>query len=199
VLAWRTGTKEPLTLRFAVVRARVADGPPQRIGDKGMRHMPGEEVWLVGEWRLSGEQKYYLANLPTDADLRTLAATTKARWVCEQAHRQLKEELGLDHFEGRSWRGLHRHALMTMIAHAFLQHRSFAAACGRKESPSAPLSQRFSLSEGLSSSPWRALRSYDARIAEERSPLPSSESAKVVLSCGCAADDVRGQSSHPLS
>ena len=46
----------------------------------------------------------------------------KARWVCEQAHQQLKEELGLDHFEGRSWTGLHRHALMSMIAFAFLQH-----------------------------------------------------------------------------
>ena len=53
------------------------------------------------------------------ADLRTLAATIKA--VCEQAHQQLKEELGLDHCEGRSWQGLHRHALMTMIAYAFLQ------------------------------------------------------------------------------
>jgi SRSO17 transposase len=56
-------------------------------------------------------------------DLRGLAAMIKARWVCEQAHQQLKEELGLDHFEGRSWHGLHRHALMTMIAYAFLQHR----------------------------------------------------------------------------
>ena len=51
-----------------------------------------------------------------------LAALIKARWVCEQAHQQLKEELGLDHFEGRSWTGLHRHALMAMIALCFLQH-----------------------------------------------------------------------------
>ena len=114
-LAWRKGTKGPLKARFAAVRVRVADGSPQRIGDKGMQHMPGDEIWLVGERRASGEQKYYLANFPADADLRTLAATIKARWVCEQAHQQLKEELGLDHFEGRSWRGLHRHALMAMI------------------------------------------------------------------------------------
>src|ERR1700687_4322846 len=52
------------------------------------------------------ERKYYLANLPAKTDLRTLAATIKARWICEQAHQQLKEELGLDHFEGRSWQGL---------------------------------------------------------------------------------------------
>jgi SRSO17 transposase len=132
-LAWRKGTKGPLKARFAAVRVRVADGPPQRIGDKGMQHMPGEEVWLVGERRASGEQKYYLANLPAEADLKSLAATIKARWVCEQAHQQLKEELGLDHFEGRSWRGLHRHALMAMIAYAFLQHLRLAAATGGKK------------------------------------------------------------------
>jgi SRSO17 transposase len=136
-LAWRKGTKGPLKARFAAVRVRVADGPPQRIGDKGMQHMPGEEVWLVGERRASGEQKYYLANLPAEAGLKTLAATIKARWVCEQAHQQLKEELGLDHFEGRSWRGLHRHALMTMIAYAFLQHHRLAAASERKRRPGA--------------------------------------------------------------
>jgi SRSO17 transposase len=50
-----------------------------------------------------------------------LPASSRPRWVCEQAHQQLKEELGLDHFEGRSWKGLHRHALMSMIAFAFLQ------------------------------------------------------------------------------
>ena len=79
-------------------------------------------------------EKYYLANLPAKTDLRTLAATIKARWVCEQAHQQLKEELGLDHFEGRSWQGLHRHALMTMIAYAFLQHRRLQQQGGKKKS-----------------------------------------------------------------
>ena len=139
-LSWRKGTKGPLKARFAAIRVRVADGPPQRIGDKGMQHMPGEEVWLVGERRASGEQKYYLANLPADANLKTLSATVKARWICEQAHQQLKEELGLDHFEGRSWRGLHRHALMTMIAYAFLQHRRLAAATGGKKNRPRPAS-----------------------------------------------------------
>src|ERR1700722_9280404 len=120
-VSWRTGTKGKLKARFAAVRVRTADGPPQRIRDKGQQHLPGDEAWLIGEHRSSGEKKYYLANLPAATDLRTLAATIKARWICEQAHQQLKEELGLDHFEGRSWHGLHRHALMTMIAYAFLQ------------------------------------------------------------------------------
>src|SRR5262249_35472382 len=70
---------------------------------KGQQHLPGDEAWLIGEHRMSGETKYYLANLPAKTDLRTLAATIKARWICEQAHQQMKEELGLDHFEGRSW------------------------------------------------------------------------------------------------
>jgi SRSO17 transposase len=106
-VSWRNGTKGRLKARFAAVRVRIADGPPQRIKDKGQQHLPGEEAWLIGEHRTSGEKKYYLANLPATTDLRTLAATIKARWICEQAHQQLKEELGLDHFEGRSWRGLH--------------------------------------------------------------------------------------------
>src|SRR6266852_2241535 len=137
-VSWRNGTKGRLKARFAAVRVRTADGPPQRIWDKGQQHLPGDEAWLIGEHRTSGEKKYYLANLPAGANLRTLAATIKARWICEQAHQQLKEELGLDHFEGRSWRGLHRHALMTMIAYAFLQHRRLAAAIGGKKSPPRP-------------------------------------------------------------
>ena len=78
---------------FAAVRVRTADGPPQRIRDKGQQDLSGDEAWLIGEHRASGEKKYYLANLPAATDLRTLAATIKARWICEQAHQQLKEEL----------------------------------------------------------------------------------------------------------
>jgi SRSO17 transposase len=139
-ISWRTGTKGKLRARFAAVRVRVADGSPQRIKEKTYQHVPGEQAWLIGEHRASGEKKYYLANLPANTDLRTLAATIKARWVCEQAHQQLKEELGLDHFEGRSWQGLHRHALMTMIAYAFLQYRRLATARRKKKNqrPTAP-------------------------------------------------------------
>ena len=110
---------------------RVADGPAVRLRQRNNQHLPGEEVWLVGERRASGERKYRLSNRPTGMDRKTLAAAIKARWACEQAQRQLKEVLGLDHFEGRSWTGLHRHALMTLIAFAFLQHRPLAAAAGR--------------------------------------------------------------------
>ena len=131
-ISWRRGTRGRLTCLFAARRVCVADGHKHRMLDNRMQCMPGDEVWLVGERRSTGEQKYYVSNLPADTPLKQLVATIKARWVCEQAHQQLKEELGLDHFEGRSWTGLHRHALMTMIAYAFLQSRRLKAA-GRKK------------------------------------------------------------------
>lgn len=136
-VSWRRGTKGRLSARFAAVRVRVADGPPQRIGAAGAQHMPGEEVWLVGEHRSNDERKYYLSNLPFDTPIKQLAGAIKARWICEQAHQQLKEELGLDHFEGRSWAGLHRHGLMTMIAYAFLQTRRLTMV-GRKKKSGRP-------------------------------------------------------------
>jgi len=139
-VSWRRGTKGRLTARFAAMRVRIADGAPQRIGDAGAQHMPGEEAWLVGEHRSSGERKYYLSNLPADAAIKDVAGAIKARWICEQAHQQLKEELGLDHFEGRSWAGLHRHALMTMIAYAFLQDRRLAQAARKKKNLGAATS-----------------------------------------------------------
>ena len=89
-VTWRTGTKGPLAARFAAVRVRVGDGAVW--GNN--RHLPGKEAWLVGEWRLSGKRKYHLSNLAPGTKLRALAAAIKARWVCEQAHQQLKGELG---------------------------------------------------------------------------------------------------------
>jgi SRSO17 transposase len=163
-VSWRTGTKGKLKARFAAVRVRTADGPPQRIRDKGQQHLPGDEAWLIGEHRTSGEKKYYLANLPAATSLRTLAATIKARWICEQAHQQLKEELGLDHFEGRSWLGLHRHALMTMLAFAFLQHRRLKKVRRGKKN------QRTTASTKLAS---RASRHRRAHRSTATSTLPA--------------------------
>ena len=76
-VSWRMGTKGALKARFAAVRVRTADGEPQRIGDKGQQHLPGDEAWLVGEHRTSGERKYYLANLPAETDLRSLAQQSR--------------------------------------------------------------------------------------------------------------------------
>lgn len=117
-VSWRDGTKGPLTLAFAAIRVRAADGP--RVVDHN--HGPGDEIWLVCEKRPNGERKYHFSNYEAEMDLQTLVSIIKARWPCEQAHQQLKEELGLDHFEGRSWHGIHHHALLTMISFAFMQH-----------------------------------------------------------------------------
>ena len=161
-VSWRRGTKGRLSARFAAVRVRVADGPPQRIHDKGGQHLPGEEVWVVGEHRSTGERKYYLANLPADTPLKQLGGAIKARWICEQAHQQLKEELGLDHFEGRSWAGLHRHALMCMIAFAFLQSQRLKEAIGGKKNRRAaattkPASRQTSHPQRLRPAPAKAM------------------------------------------
>ena len=88
------------------------------------------------ERRDAGETKYHLTSHPAGTSLRALAAAIKACRSCEQAHQQLREELGLDHFEGRTWLGLHHHALLTLISFAFLQHlrlQHVEAARGRGE------------------------------------------------------------------
>ena len=161
-VSWRGGTKGPLSVRFAALRVRVGDGATFANN----RHLPGEEVWLVGEWRANGERKYYLSNLPPRTSRRALARAVKARWVCEQAHQQLKQELGLGHFEGRSWTGLHRHALMTCIACAYLQH--------------------LRLAELLSTGPGKNVppRSGTATIAQPASRAPRHYQAAVRASCG---------------
>jgi len=102
---------------------------------------------------------------------------SRSRRVCEQPHQQLQEELGLDHFEGRSWRGLHRPALMTMTAFALLQHLRLAAS--KKISPGPPQPTR--AYRKPSSLPWRAFRTTDARIATGGSAYHSIECAKEVL------------------
>lgn len=117
-ITWRQGWKGPLTARFAMIRVRVAEGDKISRG----RRLPCDEVvWLVCEQRAHHERRYYLANLPDSVSGLELARLIKGRWACEQAHQQMKQQLGLDHYEGRSWLGLHHHTLLVMIGYAFLQ------------------------------------------------------------------------------
>ena len=162
-VTWRAGTKGKLAARFAAVRIRVGDGAT--FGNN--RHLPGKEAWLVGEWRTSGERKYYLSNLPRRTSTRALAAAIKARWVCEQAHQRLKGELGLGHFEGRSWTGLHRHALMCCVAHAFLQHLRLAG-----QNRTGP-GENARLRSGTATIPKPARRAPRHRGAAARSTRPA--------------------------
>jgi SRSO17 transposase len=86
------------------------------------QRLPGQPAWLACEWRKEGEKKYHLSNYPAQRTLAALARAIRGRWLCEPPHRQMKQELGLDHYEGRSWLGLRHHCLLGMIAYAFLQH-----------------------------------------------------------------------------
>ncbi|WP_339097998.1 IS701 family transposase [Deinococcus sp. VB142] len=116
-LVWRHGTKGPLSGRFAAVYVRLADGDENAQG----QHLPGQGAWVIGEQRRGEERKYYTCNLPPETPFPRLIEATKRRWACELTHRELKEEVGLDHFEGRSWQGLHHHAVLCMVALNFLQ------------------------------------------------------------------------------
>ena len=121
-VSWRTGTKGRLKARFTAVRVRTADGPPQRIKDKGQQHLPGDEAWLIGEHRTPGEKKYYLANLPAGSDLRTLAATIKARWICEQAvlTQNSNKPRSIEFSAPQSYRHQHAHASVRPRFTAFI-------------------------------------------------------------------------------
>jgi len=120
-VTWREGTKGRLAARFAW--ARVWPGHDWRRGgcaDAG-------PVWLLVEEQADGQLKYALSNLPADTSCRAAVRLWKSRWPVEQGYQQLKEELGLDHFEGRSWRGFHHHAAMTFLAYGFLLLEKLAA------------------------------------------------------------------------
>ena len=93
----------------------------------------------MAEWRGDGTVKYALSNLPPEATLEEAVALWKARWQVERGYQQLKGELGLDHFEGRSWAGFHHHAALTFLAYGFLAlERARGAASDAGEEPNGP-------------------------------------------------------------
>ena len=87
---------------------------------EGRWRQPGTARWLLIEQLGDGTFKYHLSNLPIDTSLEELVRLAHQRWAIEQNYQQLKEELGLDHFEDRSWRGLHHHLALCFLAFCFL-------------------------------------------------------------------------------
>jgi SRSO17 transposase len=169
-IAWRRGTKGELKAHFVAVRVRVADGPLMSRA----QHLPGEDAWLICERRSSGERKYYLANQAGRISLQTLAHRIHSRWSCEQAHMQMKQELGLDHFEGRSWRGLHRHALLSMVAFCFLQHLRLGGENPAEATPThRPAPNSFAAAGTPGSARNPAHSTADVPVLSARDPLPS--------------------------
>jgi len=117
-VTWRDGSRGPQASRFAAVRVHLAHRHAEGAG-------PGPAVWLLSEWP-SGEAaptKCYLSSLPPKTPLRTLVRLAKLRWRIERDYQEMKGELGLDHFEGRTWQGFHHHAALCAAAHAFLALR----------------------------------------------------------------------------
>jgi SRSO17 transposase len=113
-VSWRDGTKGKLSARFGWVRVW-----PARDWKKGSC-VGAEPMWLLVEARDDGQVQYALSNLPANTSRVRAVRLWKQRWRVEQGHQQMKEELGLDHFEGRSWRGFHHHAVMVLLAYGFL-------------------------------------------------------------------------------
>jgi SRSO17 transposase len=114
-VSWREGSAGMMRSRFAAVRVRAAHRDYWRA-------VPHSEQWLLIEWPKGGAEpaKYWLANLPAATALRQLVRLTKLRWRIERDFQELKQELGLNHFEGRSWRGFHHHGTLCIAAYGFL-------------------------------------------------------------------------------
>ena len=119
-VTWREGTRGKMSSRFLALRVR-----PANIHLRRAAHNTGEQLpvrWLICEWppQATEPTKYWLSNLPADTPLRDLARLGKLRWRIEHDYRELKDALGLDHFEGRTYRGWNHHVTLVSIAHAFL-------------------------------------------------------------------------------
>jgi SRSO17 transposase len=112
---WREGTERKLRSRFAAVRIR----PAHRDYWKSEPHA---EEWLLIEWPRDEAEptKYWLSTMPADTTRRALVRMAKHRWIIERDYQELKQELGLGHFEGRNWRGFHHHATLCIAAYGFL-------------------------------------------------------------------------------
>ncbi len=113
--SWREGSKRMLRSRFAAVRVRVAHR------DYWRSELPREE-WLLIEWPTGENEptKYWLSTLPADSKLVDLVRLAKHRWIIERDYEELKQELGLGHYEGRGWRGFHHHGTLCIAAYGFL-------------------------------------------------------------------------------
>jgi len=119
-VTWREGTRGKMTSRFLALRVR-----PANIQLRNNANRNGEELpvcWLICEWPSKEKEptKYWLSNLPPDTPLKNLVALAKLRWRIEHDYRELKDALGLDHFEGRTYPGWNHHVTLVAVAHAFL-------------------------------------------------------------------------------
>src|SRR6266545_1680391 len=128
-LTWREGTDRKLQSCFAAVRVR----PAHRDYEQAEPH---QEEWLLIEWPREEKEptKYWVSTLPPTTKLKALIKMAKHRWIIERDYEELKQELGLGHFEGRNWRGFHHHATLCIAAYGFLvaERSRFFPLCPRR-------------------------------------------------------------------
>ncbi len=119
-LSWREGTRGRLRSRFLALRVRPANVELRRAAQREGREL--ELCWLLAEWPPGSPEptKYWLSNLAAATPIKRLVGLAKLRWRIEHDYRELKDALGLDHFEGRSYRGWNHHVTLVSVAHAFL-------------------------------------------------------------------------------
>jgi len=112
---WREGTRRPLRSRFAALRLCPAHRDY-------WSSEPRPEEWLLIEWPKQEAEpiKYWLSTLPASTNLSDLVRLAKQRWIIARDYQELKQELGLGHYEGRGWRGFHHHATLCIAAYGFL-------------------------------------------------------------------------------
>jgi SRSO17 transposase len=123
---WREGSRGPLRKQFVALRVHAGTGCARHSETHG-RSWTGPEGWLIGERPLPGEEgepKWFFSSLPAETPLSRLVELAHLRWPIEQFYEDAKGECGLDHFQGRSWDGLHRHLALVMLAYTFLMLQS---------------------------------------------------------------------------
>ncbi|GAA1203624.1 IS701-like element ISBj9 family transposase [Streptomyces hebeiensis] len=143
-VTWRQGSRGPMTSRFLTVRVRPAGVRPRRLAQAAAETEGGQwdgalpAVWLLAEWPDGEDEptRFWLSDLPEDTPVAALVRLAKIRWRIEHDYRELKHGLGLDHFEGRSWRGWHHHTTLVTAAHAFLTEQRLSPKAGTPASPS---------------------------------------------------------------
>jgi SRSO17 transposase len=179
-ITWREGANAPLKSRYARLRIRIA----RRDFD---RSEPWPEEWLLIEWPKGEPEptKYWLSNLPPDISFRSLVDSAKLRWRIERDYLELKQEVGLGHFEGRGWRGFHHHASLCIAAYGFLVSEretippSASRRTGLRKKPALPQNYR----PRGSPNPDRAARSKldrnDAPTPDHR-PRQSTEAMSML-------------------
>jgi SRSO17 transposase len=129
-VSWRQGTAEALASRFATLRVRPAQGDQRR-------DTPRPEQWLLVEWPEDEDEptKFWFSTLPADTPIERLVSLAKLRWLIERDYLELKQELGLGHYEGRGWPGFHHHGALCIAAYGFLVAEKAALPPSAAETP----------------------------------------------------------------